>query len=385
MKKSVILLVFCLFILELLSSSHAVNVQGVLRDEFNGAVPDGNYNMTFRLFTSLTGGTPVGNWFMEESVYVKNGVYNVILSEFSDSVPFDEVYYLQVEVDSDIMEPRILLSATPYATALLSEDNKIPSSGNVGIGTTEPSHSLTVVGDTKITDELLVSNKIGLGVEYPWTYMHIKTSGDQLCLERNSLSHNNKMIFRTEGDIDSFIGYFNNSNKLSFHNYHGSNNFTMMTLNGDTGDMNIERKLKIGNTSAPQAELDVSGNALISGNIETSNLGVGTDDPQANLDVHGTVSIFGDRETDLVHDEWYTASSDGIVTASVTSSATGVISIWGNVKKQGVLLQMAYDFCDRTGNKGSSICFPVKKNEQFLVEANGSNLNVNIIFTKFGK
>jgi hypothetical protein len=72
--------------------------------------------MTFRLYTSASGGTAL--WTETQNVTVTAGTYTVLLGSVStlNTVAFDQPYFLGVTVGGDTeMTPRQALSSAPYA------------------------------------------------------------------------------------------------------------------------------------------------------------------------------------------------------------------------------------------------------------------------------
>ncbi|MRR36969.1 hypothetical protein EG829_20370, partial [bacterium] len=55
-----------------------LNYQGTLTSG-STVVPDGNYNVTFRLYTTPSGGTAV--WTEAQTVVTRNGVFNAVLGK----------------------------------------------------------------------------------------------------------------------------------------------------------------------------------------------------------------------------------------------------------------------------------------------------------------
>jgi hypothetical protein len=121
-----------------LQAQASLSVQGSLQN-FNGtAVDNGVYDITFKLYTTDAGGTPI--WTEVQSVNLIGGVYSVLLGAVTPlNVPFDQPYYLGLTIPGGPEHtPRTQLTSAPYALSLLGQDNKFPSTGNVGIGTTAP-------------------------------------------------------------------------------------------------------------------------------------------------------------------------------------------------------------------------------------------------------
>ncbi|MCI0694312.1 hypothetical protein L0337_20175 [candidate division KSB1 bacterium] len=148
-----------------------LSYQGVLTDNAGNPRPDGNYTFTFRLYTSLTGGTAI--WSESKSLPVKSGLFSTVLGEqtpFGATVKFDKQYWLGIQVQDELNElsPRIPLTSVGYSFSSLRADtanvsvasladttwrhsgaNIYRMNGNIGIGTTAPTAKLEVVGRTK--------------------------------------------------------------------------------------------------------------------------------------------------------------------------------------------------------------------------------------------
>ncbi len=97
--------------------SPMISYQGVLSE--NGVPVSGTRSMTFLLYDTETGGTPI--W--EEgpkSVDVSNGLFNVILGDTTalDVNDFDQDLWLEVEVEGTAL-PRQRLMGAPYAFSLV--------------------------------------------------------------------------------------------------------------------------------------------------------------------------------------------------------------------------------------------------------------------------
>ena len=77
-----------------------INYQGKLTNASNVAVADGNYHMTFKLYTTATGGSPV--WAEDRStaagdrITVTNGLFSAMLGSSTPltSVDFNQTLYL---------------------------------------------------------------------------------------------------------------------------------------------------------------------------------------------------------------------------------------------------------------------------------------------------
>lgn len=130
--------------------SHAgpptMSYQGVLTDNLGNLVPDGNYNLTFRIYDDPVAGNL--HWTEAHAgVPVVKGGFSVVLgSTVPVNVPFEYflTYYLGVQVGADPeLTPRVALSGSPSAMSLgMLGDNGnlagfmswLPSTSGLGAG-----------------------------------------------------------------------------------------------------------------------------------------------------------------------------------------------------------------------------------------------------------
>ena len=96
-----------------------MSYQGVLTDNAGVLLPDGNYNLTFRIYDVAVAGAPL---FVENHAVVPlvKGGFSVILGSINPiGLNFDAPYWLGVQVAADPeMTPRVALASAPYARAL---------------------------------------------------------------------------------------------------------------------------------------------------------------------------------------------------------------------------------------------------------------------------
>ena len=99
-----------------------MSYQGVLTDAAGNLVPDGFYDLTFRIYTVPLAGVALyteahtgGN-----HVQVTKGGFSVIIGSLSPlTLPFDGPYYLGIQVAADPeLAPQIPLASSPYALGL---------------------------------------------------------------------------------------------------------------------------------------------------------------------------------------------------------------------------------------------------------------------------
>ncbi len=116
------LFILCLVVPFLfLSSSRAQTVlnvlpfQGILTTTGGVTVPDGVYQLSFRLYSVPSGGSPL--WQETQTVTVTNGIFSVLLGSVSSlTLSFDQQYYLGISIGGGTeLQPRLLLGAAPYS------------------------------------------------------------------------------------------------------------------------------------------------------------------------------------------------------------------------------------------------------------------------------
>lgn len=122
-------LVFCIFTVTRIAaqSKPPLSVQGTLKNADGTSVADGNYNMTFRLYTASSGGTAV--WTESQSnVPVRAGVYSVRLGVITPiNITFTENLFLGTTVGNGAeIVPRTRLTSSPYALFAFKLGNDLP-------------------------------------------------------------------------------------------------------------------------------------------------------------------------------------------------------------------------------------------------------------------
>lgn len=102
-----------------------INYQGILADSDGNPVPDGDYDMLFKIYNTPTEGTPL--WSQDQTVTVTNGIYNVILGQEGNELDpddFDGNLYLGVQVGTDLeMTPRQKITATAFSLKAAKADS----------------------------------------------------------------------------------------------------------------------------------------------------------------------------------------------------------------------------------------------------------------------
>lgn len=106
------------------ASSKMISYQGRLTDATSVPVADGNYSLTFRIWTASSGGSLL--WSESQNVAVAQSFFDVLLGSV---VPIDDDVlavgggtpdpgqrYLEITVGSEVITPRTQLVAAPYAS-----------------------------------------------------------------------------------------------------------------------------------------------------------------------------------------------------------------------------------------------------------------------------
>jgi len=139
-----------------------ISYQGVLTDASGTVVPDGNYNLTFRLYDVATGGTAL--WAEGQLVAVRNGVFNVILgSVVPIDLPFDKPYWLGVTLGAGTeLTPRIELTSSAYSFRSANTDriHGITAGGDLKGTYPNPMVAENAVTTAKIADGAVTKAKL---------------------------------------------------------------------------------------------------------------------------------------------------------------------------------------------------------------------------------
>lgn len=155
-----------------------MSFQGVLTDAGGMALPNGDYNVTFNLYTAPAGGSAV--WTETNVVTVTKGIFSVILGSTSSlaGLTFAQQLYLGISVEGAAeLTPRTALTSAPYALTArqvvgsATTANAFPDVGYTGIGTTSPNYPLDVRGSGSVQVPLYVT-----GSDASWTSIYIRAT-----------------------------------------------------------------------------------------------------------------------------------------------------------------------------------------------------------------
>src|SRR2546426_5493750 len=129
-----LLMVLCVFASTVFAQTSSFTYQGRLTD--GGTPANGNYDLQFVLFDSLSGGAQVGSTQTLNTVAVSNGVFTVSLDFGASAFP-GASRFLEISARPSgsgsftLLSPRQQITSTPYALRSLnsSSADSVPASG----------------------------------------------------------------------------------------------------------------------------------------------------------------------------------------------------------------------------------------------------------------
>lgn len=147
LRKQIVIIAIAVALLVFFTGCNALQAktsyQGQLTDASGAPVPDGDYQMTYRLYDSDDAAVGDALWNETQTVPVSDGLFNVNLGATQPitTALFAQQLWLGVEVEGDgEMTPRQELTGAPYAMSLVAgagvqglvnRDDPLPSSFNV--------------------------------------------------------------------------------------------------------------------------------------------------------------------------------------------------------------------------------------------------------------
>lgn len=147
---------------------NTISYQGVLTNNNNDIVEDGTYSVLFKLYNQESSGTEL--WYETQNITTSNGIFNVELGIVNNltSIDFNQVLFLELTLNSEILNPRIKFTAQPYAFMAKSiiggsiDNSKIgENQASTGKFTSIESQSLKITNGNPEIGKVLVSDNLG--------------------------------------------------------------------------------------------------------------------------------------------------------------------------------------------------------------------------------
>ncbi|UCC79281.1 MAG: hypothetical protein JSW64_13560 [Candidatus Zixiibacteriota bacterium] len=280
------------------SVPRTMTYQGILKDNAGDPVVDSVYSVIFRIFDQESGGSSL--WDETLSCTTSAGYFSATFSNVS--LPFDADYWLELEVDSEILTPRQKINMSAYAARSDTSDYAASGGGWV---------------DDGLNVRLEASyDKVGIGTSTPTNKLHVTGS-------------ESVPILNVEQTGSHRAARFYSQNACALWVENAGNHGLRITNAGGRG-------VYIQNAGSDGIRVDNAGGwgGYFNGSgYFADSVGIGTETPQEMLDVAGTASVTGFKMP--------TGASDGYVLTSDGS---------GNGTWQA---PAGGDFWSLTGNSGT--------------------------------
>lgn len=272
-----------------------INYQGKLADDNGVTVADGLYNMEFKLYDALSGGSNLWTetWSGGNKVQVTDGLFSVELGTTTAlaTVDFNQDLWLSINIggtgtpswDGE-MSPRKKLTSVPsaylakkalsldatYATTTYLYVTGTSTLGSIGIGTTSPQARLALTGFGAGTGKALIiadsSNSEKFIVRDDGTVSLDTTSTNQKLNINGNIALGASNYLTSYQDNSNYIMPFETTTGRMVFRTNAVDRLSILYSNGNVG---------IGTTS-PYAKLSVAGDFALTGGFYDNNSTQGT-------------------------------------------------------------------------------------------------------------
>ena len=197
-----------------------------------------------------------------------------------------------------------------------SERMIVKADGKIGIGMSDPTYYLDVVGDIRVSSNLYIYSNFGINNETPYVTMDVNTTdsikvprGDnsQRPVDNTNTDNSHRGYIRFNTELEQFEGYGEGNKWGVLGGVRDTDRDTYIIAEDYAGDDNDELKLvtsgnermivkadgKIGiGMSDPTYYLDIVGDIRVSSNLYIySNFGINNETPYVAMDINTTDSI----------------------------------------------------------------------------------------------
>lgn len=225
MKRLAYIILFTLFLAIQLSWAQVprlMNYQGLLTDASGVAVPDGNYNVTLRIYLVPVGGSPI--WEEAQLIAAHNGIFNAILGSIVPlEIPFNDQYWFGVTVGAGTeLTPRIPFTSSAYSLNASNSEKVNDIEANI---TPTPNNLLPLDNNGKFPTSIVPQTKID-GVQGA-TNINITSTSNVEILALTISDPGTKDVFLT-GEVVVETDTIQNGKRYEFSIRKGSITGTML-------------------------------------------------------------------------------------------------------------------------------------------------------------
>jgi hypothetical protein len=300
---------------------NTMSYQGLLTDNAGVAVPDGPYNLTFKLYSVPSGGTVL--WTeVHNSVSVVKGAFSVVLGSPAPlTLPFDVTYFLGITVATDPeLTPRVQLTSSPYALSL-----RLPFAPTT-VASTSPLLDLDNTGtgldlrcnDAQIRDAAITERATIGGTSFHGDIQVVRGGTATLAgrLYSNSSGGNLELNLGSGARHTEFLPFASGGAALQMYRPDGQPGFIANTSFGFTG---VPFMSVVGAARAASFDMNQTGDASVS-------LPVDAISSQEMLDEPGVASANGTTTVFL------TGAFDPLLSRTITSPSSGYCLVIGTLE-----------------------------------------------------